>query len=140
VKILNKKIFVISSIISILIFFSGCTEQEAANLNNYPENIEFESDIVNLVYAEIEEYRESGKLLRLDVKYLFENIAERVISFKVNVEFYDADNNLLSKSGAKTIENMPIGYKEGQVLAANIISYDDDVDLVHHVKIAVEEI
>jgi len=90
-------------------FLSGCQEESTPTENNISDKIELESDVVELIFADFIEHGENGNTVRIEVQYLFKNIAGRDISIKVNVEFYDEEDNLLYKSENKTA-NYPEGY------------------------------
>ena len=139
---MNKKNWwMIICIIISVVFLCGCQEPPDDNRSAINENIELESDIVDFVYADIIEHKEGGNVLRVDVEYLFTNIAGRIVSFNVNAEFYDVENNLLYTGGPKQFLNLAVGYSETVVNENfNKITYDgEDADLVDHVKIVIEE-
>lgn len=133
-------LLVVFSIILAVVVLSGCGGNQTATETDEFENIEFESDIVELVHGQVVKKIDKGILIGIDVEYLFKNIADRDIEVKVNLEFYDKNDNIIFRGGPKWIV-LPDGYTETQVLGANIISYNGkytkDVD---HVKIfAVED-
>jgi hypothetical protein len=120
-------------IVLIVVGLSGC--QENNSNNNSFEGIKLESNIVELVHASKEFIREDNEIIRVDVEYLFHNIAKRDIDFNVYIEFYDKDNILINTSSQKEF-SIPDGYTETTVLPANVISYDgDDSKNVDHIII-----
>jgi len=130
-----KRHICIAFIITVMIIvgFSGCQENNPNN--NSFEGIKLVSNIVELVHSSKEIIKDNNEIIRVDVEYLFHNIAGRDINFNVYVEFYDKDNNLLNTSSQKEF-SIPDGYTETTVLPANIISYDGDVvNKVDHVII-----
>jgi hypothetical protein len=133
-------LLVVFSIILAAVVLSGCDGDQTATETDEFGDIEFESDIVELVHGQVVKKIDEGILIGIDVEYLFKNIADRDIEVKVNLEFYDKDDNIIFRGGPKWIV-LPDGYTETQLLGANIISYNGkytkDVD---HVKIiAVED-
>jgi hypothetical protein len=137
---MRKELFVIGfSLIVIVSFFSGCQESEieAASF----EGITLESSIVELASASLNYYYNSNNEVdKVEVKYLFHNIADRTISIQIYAEFYDTNGNLLTKQGPKIINFMPPDHTEQASAGFNVFSYEgDDVDLVDHVIIIVEE-
>jgi hypothetical protein len=121
-----------------------------SDLNEPFENIYLESSVVELANAsmiihedkDFDEYLEPILVIeKIDVNYLFHNIAGRTINISVKVEYYDKDNNLLYTSSPKVINNLLEDYTERTITAANTISYDgSNVADVDHVKIIAIEI
>jgi hypothetical protein len=132
-----KKIFWPTGIIVILLtcLLSGCQEQEATSTNNF-ENIEFESDVFELINGSLDFVELNNVIIRAEAKYMFKNIADRnVYGVKVIAEFYDKDNNLIYTGGPKNF-SLPIGYTETGLSPANVISYTGDrVKEVDYVRI-----
>lgn len=121
-------------------FLSGCQEESAPTENNISDKIELESDIVELVYANINQHTDGTKTVQVDVEYLFKNIVDRIISIEITAEFYDENNNSIYTGGPKHMTNLPVGYVETNILPINKISYSgEDAYKVDHVKIIVEE-
>ena len=137
---MNKKgLLIINLIIFFIILLSGCQEQKATTSGKKFENIILESDVVELVDASLIFNEEDNVKLRVDVEYLFRNIAGREITITITVEFYDKNNNLLSTEGPKYITLLK-DYTETSVLGANIISYsEENASEVDHVKIVAVE-
>ncbi len=133
-----KNHLILMGIIILLIVttLSGCQEQEAIRVQNKFEGITLESNIFELDNASLEFHRdEQNNIIKIDVKYLFHNIAGRDVTAIVTVEFYDKNDNLLAIGGPNKI-SLPIGYVEPVVLPANLISYNGEyVSEVDHVKI-----
>jgi hypothetical protein len=118
----------------ITIGLSGCQENSSNNSNSF-EGITLESDIVELAHASKEFIKDDNEIIRVEVQYLFKNIAGKDIRFNVFAEFYDKNNNLLNTSSQKEFI-IPDGYTETTVLPANIISYDgEDCKQVDHIII-----
>lgn len=140
---MKKSLWLIGVIIFLMItVLSGCLfgEQEAATVQNNFEGITFESSVFELVDASLDFYEKRNVVTRVDVKYLFRNIAGRAVyDVKVTVEFYDKNNNLLAVGGPKFI-SLAKGYTEQGIGLANIISYSGEkVSEVDHVSIIAEE-
>ena len=138
---MNKMgLLIINLIILFIILLSGCQEQKATTTGKKFENITLESDVVELVDASLKFNEDNNVKLRVDVEYLFRNIAGREITITVTAEFYDKNNKLLSTEGPKYITLLK-DYTETSILGANIISYSgENASEVDHVKIiAVEQ-
>jgi hypothetical protein len=136
---MRRKNLLFVVIIIIILLFSGCFEQEEPTSQNPFEGITLESSVAELVNASLDFHRDGTELLRVEVKYLFHNIADRNIELEVKVEFYDEIDNLLYTSETKEID-LPEGYTEAGFGPANTITYDGDkVADVDHVKIIATE-
>jgi len=136
-----KKLVIIALIFLLIGIFSGCQKREATDVNTIPENIEFESDLLELTYANIVFHRDGDVVLRTEVQYLFKNIAKRVLNITVIAEFYDKNDKLLFTGGPKFLEYLPIDYVETEVFPPNTITYTGiDAKDVDHVKIIVTEV
>ena len=103
-------------------------------------NILFDSDIVELVYSKMNINKDDqGSILSVDVQYRFRNIADRNIEINVFVEFYDIEDNFLTREGPKEI-SIPKGWTEQGISPANIIKYSGEKSsLIEYLKIIVEE-
>lgn len=143
-----KLLIIISCVISTVAMLMGCTSIDPNTEDNF-ENISLESSVVELANASLiihedKDYTEDLEpimvIQKVDVEYLFKNIAGRTINVTVNVEFYDIDNNLLYVGGPKIIHNLLKDYTERTKTEANIISYSGSkVADVDHAKIIVVE-
>ena len=143
-----KLLIIISCVISTVAMLMGCTSIDPNTEDNF-ENISLESSVVELANASLiihedKDYTEDLEpimvIQKVDVEYLFKNIAGRTINVTVNVEFYDIDNNLLYVGGPKIIHNLLKDYTERTKTEANIISYSgSNVADVDHAKIIVVE-
>lgn len=135
-----EKLFVGAFVIFILLCLSGCEEQGVTTENKF-ENVVLDSELVQLAYANVSfvEKREINDDLepvmvtkRVDVKYLFENVAGRNITINATVEFYNNSDTLIGTSETLTI-NLPKDYVESVL---NEVSYSGkNVDQVSYVKI-----
>jgi len=134
----KKKVIVVVAILLSIVFLSGCQEETVES--GIPDNITLESDIVELVYAEIVEHMEYGNVKQVDVQYLFKNIVDRRINFYVTAEFYDAENNSLF-TDSRTFTGILEGHVETVVSpTANVISFNDvNASKVDHVLLKTEE-
>ena len=121
--------------------FCGCQENQTNEVTF--EGIELQSEVVELVNASLDfTYNEFNEIEKVEVQYLFHNIADRLIKdLKVTVEFYDANNKMIAASGEKHILNLPENYTEKTLLEANKIHYEGlDAYLINHVKIIAVEV
>ena len=137
---MREKIFGFGFVIILLFgFFSGCQEKEVEAASF--EGVTLISDVVELVNASIKYHYNSFKeIWKVDVQYLFHNIAKKDIIVKVTIECYDKENNLVTVLGPKFIQ-LPIGYTEREIHPSiNIVSYDGkNVDMIDHVIILASE-
>jgi hypothetical protein len=138
---MNKKgCLVIITIIFLPVFFAGCVEDTSTDVENNFDNIEFESEVTELIYGRLNYVKDNNIVIRTELEYLLKNIAGKVLNLKIVAEFYDSDNNLLYTAPQHTIDNMPVNYQETDILASNILSYDGEfTDIVDHVKLVVTE-
>jgi hypothetical protein len=136
---MKKNIFMIGCVLYIaLVALSGCQEQGSTTDESF-EGIYLESSVVELAYATLEfhtiydfEY-EKDIVEKVEVKYLFHNIADRDVNITVTVEFYDKDKNLLGSEAQQKTSNLFKDYTESMV---NIVSYNGErITEVDHVKI-----
>jgi len=130
-------------VISLALLLCGCQEKTDTENNNLDKNVELESYIVELVYANLSTQIDNGNVIRVDVEYLFKNIAGRTINFNVSAEFYDQEDNLIYKSNPDDKEFKGFGENTTEAAVSplwNVISYTGiGVDKIDHVKIVVSE-
>ena len=137
---MRKDLFVLGfSLIVVVGFFSGCQESEieAASFGG----ITLESSIVELVNASLNYYyNDYNEVEKVEIKYLFHNIAERDINTKITIECHDENDNIITILGPKYI-NLPDDYTEyGFSPTVNILSYEgENVYMIDRVTIIVEE-
>lgn len=140
---MKKVIFLISiGIIMVCAILSGCQETNSVKTQKIPQNVFLDSTIVELANATFEkEYNKSGDLESVVVGWMLHNIAGRTINAKIDVRFFDKNNNLLYND-SRQISSMPAGYTEQSFSpGANRVIYDKTgVALVDHVVISVTEI
>jgi hypothetical protein len=138
---MRKKIWMFGILIIFGIsFLSGC-QQEGTITEDTLNNILLDSDIVELVYSSINyKKNDDGIITSAEVQYQFRNIADRNIKINVFAEFYDEDDNFITREGPKEI-SIPKGWTEQGLSPANIIKYSGEKSSnIDYVKIIVEEI
>ena len=134
-----KKGCLIFVTIILIVFLTGCFES-STEVEEDDNNIQFESDVVDLIYTKLNFVKDNNIIIRTEIEFLLKNIAGRVLNLRIIGEFYDKDNNLLYSDNTHTMDYMPVDYEETELLAANIISYSgEDASLVDHVKLTVIE-
>jgi len=134
-----KKIFYICLIVFLALFFSGCQEDTKDTNYQIPDNVLFESDIVELVFADITEHKSNGVVNQLDVAFLLKNIAGRSLNINKSVEFYNEADELLYTSDPVQFKGFSAGYIEQE--PNPIIEYNGkNASAVSYVKIIVEEL
>jgi len=138
-QFMKKNLFIIGfPIIFITMLACGCQEQKAVEAF-YLEGVEFDSNIVELIYYNITKNTNQGKVLSIDVKYLFKNIANKDLELKLYVEFYDQDNKLIYTGCPKYID-LQNNWTEQGLSPANTISYSGkQTNEVNFVKFLVSE-
>jgi len=128
----------ISFILIITMIFCGCNEMESSTVETN-QKILFDSYLVDLIDSDIIFHKSGTITKRVEVKYRFKNLLNEKIDLNVYVEFYDEDDNLLSKEGPKQI-TLLANYAEQSFGGANIITYYGEfVKIVDHVRIVVEK-
>ena len=146
---------IIGMFLTIFILFmclSGCQDQYGNN--NQFTGITLESNVVTLIDAslsfnkEYEYVNETDEyptevIKSVDVKYLFQNIANKDISVSIRAYLYDTNNNLIAICPENTyrVVNLPKDTSEKSYTPTNIISYNKaNVTMVDHAKIIATEI
>lgn len=140
---MDKKIFlIIVGVMLATVAFCGCNEEQAAVKNKRSGTVTLDSSVVELSDSKMDfvstsEYDSDCDctiefLKRVDVSYLFHNIAGKDIAASVTVELYDKDGHILWISPEPKTLNLPEDYTEKGYFGANTVSYDgqrlDDVD------------
>lgn len=135
-------------VILALIGSSGCTEQGTTTKQAF-ENVEFESDVVDLAYANVsffekKEYTEELEPImvtkEVEVKYLFHNKLDRRINVSVTVEFYSEGDELVHRVGPRIIHGLLKDYTERQFTEVNIAKCEGEkANRVSYVKILAHE-
>ena len=126
-------ILIITAIILITVAFCGCPEDDQPAVTTGAK-VKLESTIVELADSKFEfiktsEYDQDCDceiefLKRVDVSYLFHNIAGKDIAASVTAELYDKEDNILWVSPQPKTINLPKDYTEVGYLPANTFSYD----------------
>ena len=139
-----KKIIFELVIVLALIGLTGCTEQGTTTQQAF-ENVEFESDVVDLAYANVSffEKRQFTEDLEpimvtheVEAKYLFRNKMDRRINVSVTVEFYSEGDELVHRVGPRIIHGLLKDYTERQFTKVNIARCEGDkANRVSYVKI-----
>jgi len=127
------------SILMISIFISGCQEKKSTTVSENGKVI-LDSAIVvfnNVSFTKnLDKY---GTTESTTVKWLFHNIAGKMISANIFVKFYDK-NGIQLYNDTKQLVDVPAGYTEKFLSPANMVTYDGpDVTSVDHVIITVVE-
>ena len=130
--------FIVTIIILVVSISIGCFEKAVKVEDS--DNIIFESEVVKLYNSSLNFIENEGEIVRVEVEYLFINIAPRDITIRVTAEFYDKNDNLLG-IGPKRVLDLLRGYQEMGVSPANIITYDkENAEDVSYVKLTAVEI
>ncbi len=136
----KKKITSIILIICLLIILIGCLEKTNHKINF--DGITLESNVVELANASMNfKYNKTNSTTRVEVIYLFKNIANHIIEkLNITINFFDKNNNLIASGGPKYIRNLPTGYTETYAMEANKIIYEGQKsNLIDHCIINAKE-
>jgi uncharacterized protein YcfL len=131
---------VIIVVICSSVLLSGCQDTSSVKTQQRPQNVYLDSSIVEFANVSFEKnVNKSGGVESVTVGWLFHNIAGKMISAKIDVKFYDKNNQFLYNA-SKYINNLPAGYTEQSLSLANKVTYDGvSVPFVDHVIISVTE-
>jgi hypothetical protein len=124
--------------IFVLVSLSGCEEQGTTTEKTF-ENIDFESDIVELNAANMKFIKDEEEFAARSVElyYQLHNPLNRYVTVSVDVAFYDGNGREIYSEKGYTI-NLPDGYTEGGM---NTISYSGSmVNAIKTAKISVVEV
>lgn len=123
------------------ITLSGCQDTSSVKTQKRPQNVYLDSTIVEFANTSYEEnIKKSGDIESVTVGWLFHNIAGKLISVKIDVQFYN-NNDILLYNQTKYIRNMPAGYTEQSYQLSNKVSYEGaGAALVDHVVISATEL
>ena len=124
--------------IFVLVSLSGCEEQATTTEKTF-ENIDFESDSVELELANlkfVKDDEEFGGVRSVELKYRLHNPLKRDVTVVVDVLFFDENGReVYSKQDYKI--NLPSEYTENSF---NTITYSGSmVRAIDHVKITAYE-
>jgi hypothetical protein len=140
---MKKGVFLVSVIVLIgSMLLSGCQETNSVKMQKIPQNVFLDSTIVEFANVTFEkEYNKSGGLEAVVVGWMLHNIAGKMINAKIDVKFYDKNNNFLYNE-SRYISNMLPGYTEQSFSpGANRVIYDKaGAAFVDHVVISVTEV
>jgi len=135
-------------IIFVLVGLSGCEEQGTTTQQSF-ENVQFESDVVDLAYANVtffeekeftEELEPIMVVNKVEVKYLFHNKLDRRINVSVTVEFYSDQDTIVHRVGPRVIHGLLKDYTERQFTDVNIAYCEGEkASKISYVKIIAYE-
>ncbi len=113
-------------------FLAGC-QDEPSSVRTF-KGVKLISNVVELKNASLDVVKNKfDEIIRVEVRYLFHNIAGRDIHVKVNASFYDEQNRLIATVGPKTIYLLK-NYTEKVVTPANTLAYEGTgVEKIDHV-------
>jgi hypothetical protein len=117
--------------------FCGCNELESSTVD-IPEKIQFNSDLVDLIDSDLIFQTVHNVIKRVEVKYRFRNRLNEKIDINVYAEFYDKNDNLLSREGPKEISLASNYIEQGFGGANSIVYYGNNVKHVDYVRLIVE--
>jgi hypothetical protein len=140
---MKKGLLLVSIVVMMVsVTLSGCQESNSVKTQKTPQNVFLDSTIVEFANVSYDEtFNKSGGLDGVMIGWMFHNIAGREISAKINVQFYDKNNNFLYNETRKILQ-MPAGYTEQYFSpGANRVIYNGpEAPFIDHVVISVTEI
>jgi hypothetical protein len=140
---MNKVVLgsIFTSVIMISILLSGCQDTHSVKTQEQPQNVYLDSTIVEFANVSYKEnINKSGNVDSVTVGWLFHNIAGKLISAKIDVQFYN-NNDYLLHNETKYIRNMPADYTEQSFQLSNQVIYQGaGARYVDHVVISVTPI
>jgi len=132
-----KMLVAIISIVLLSLMLCGCTGT-GVNKDNF--DVDFESDIVNLLEYNIEFTKNKGNTItQATVTGTIKNKLDRPVDVKITSEFYDKNNNYLGER-VYTIEGLT--EKDGirDTTTFSIMYKGDNSNLINHAKLFVTEL
>jgi len=151
-NIKNKKLVIIGIIIILVtITLCGCNENDPTAIKTGGKGkILLKSDIVELSESDFEIIKisewdmdcacEVEHIKRIDVSYLFHNLAGKDVAAEVTLELYDKEGDILWISPSPKTIHLPEDYTEKGFTPANTISYDGSrLESVYSAVLVVEE-
>jgi len=123
------------------LLLSGCQSQSAV-VNDQSSKIQLDAHgLVKFVNSSLLQTTDKSKnVVSEKVSWMFENIAGRTISIKIDIQFMDVANHLLYNE-SKFLYYMNAGYKEQTFTPANYVTLSGvNAAKVDHVVIEVTEI
>jgi hypothetical protein len=140
---MKREVFIASVIIIIAsTVLSGCQESNSVKTQILPKNIILKSSIVTLANASyVKTINKTGGIDSVTVSWLLHNSAKRQISAKIDVGFYDKNDQFLYNE-TREILYMPPGYTERYASpgANEVIYIGAKRAFVDHVVLTVTEI
>ena len=136
----KQLIILVASICILTATLSGC-QQSNSTIVTQNDKVLLQSDIVELSTVNFSKTLDKeGKITSVTVKWLFHNIAERLINADILVQFSDTNGNIIF-SDTRELLNVPAGYTERYISpGANTVMYDGkDAGSIDHVIITVTE-
>ena len=146
---MKRNLWLLCSIILFTVTaFSGCQEQKALTAGEKSGQIKLQSSVVELYKSQFNINTKSIKdnltdeiyeiIENIEVKYLFKNIAGKLIHIEVSAEFYDKNDKLVGLGDSILDIYLLKDYTEK---VSNSIIYDgSNVADVQYVLLIVEEI
>jgi hypothetical protein len=138
-----KKIIIATLIVMICVsaFLSGCQDTNSVKTKKTAENVFLDSTVVEFANVSFDkDFNKSGGIDAVIVGWRFHNIAGKMISINIDVQFYNK-NNVLLYNTTKMFPDMPAGYTEQYSPYFNRVIYDGPgAPFVDHVVISVTEI
>ena len=132
-----KKIIIFGSILIVVVTaLSGCIGNQTATEKEDNKEINFDSDVLELIDSNIDVKKNNDEIYLVEVALYFKSIQDKTIEIVTYVvDFCDKyDNVLYSKS--YSLRNVPANYR---VLSPDVFSYDgEDVEFFDHINLYVE--
>ncbi len=139
---MEKPVVILFSIVVLCcLVLSGCQNQGTVVSDMSSKIILDSHGLVKFINSSMERISDKTKGVEsVKAGWMFENIAGRMISININVQFFDSANKLLYNQ-TKQLENMGPGYREQYYSPANWVLFSGpDAAKVDHVVISTTEI
>jgi len=139
---MKKGLFLVSIVVMMVsVTLSGC-QTNSVKTQKTPQNVFLDSTIVEFANVSYEKkVNRSGVIEAVVVGWMFHNIAGKTINVKINIKFYDKNNNFLYNE-SKNFYNFLADYTERYFSPVyNRVTYNGPgAQFVDHVVISVTEI
>ena len=130
----------IAFVLILSVLLSGCQDKESTdNILNF-ENVELESDLVELAYGNFTINRDGDLVIGAQVEYRLRNLMESDQFLNSTAEFYDTSDILLYTAPTKAIDLKSKGSPGDEDATEHEATYSgENASQVSYVKIIVEE-
>jgi hypothetical protein len=135
-KYMKEKIVIISIIILLMtLALSGCFGEQEATKTKETNNINFESDILQIYDSSLDLKKENGEIYKVEAALYFKNNLDAIIKINLTVTFCDINDNIIHTQPYEIRRVLP-NYK---FVTPSIFTYEgNNVKKFDHININVE--